>query len=129
MKVTTITYQRVLNLGDYNSARLEKTAQADEHEDQEVATQNLIESVERQIHEKAIHNKIDQEIRNRKKELASLITEYAVLKDNYESLNNQYKLLEAAQEINNREGEDSDIPFKSEPPEFDEAVEDMNKYF
>ncbi|MDZ8261715.1 hypothetical protein [Nostoc sp. ChiQUE01b] len=67
MKVTTITYQRVLNLSDYNSCRLEKTALADEFEDQEIATQTLIEGVERQIHESGIHKQIDKEIRDRKK--------------------------------------------------------------
>ncbi|MEH2377277.1 hypothetical protein [Nostoc sp.] len=86
MKVTTITYQRVLNLGDYNSARLEKTAQADEYEDQEVATQNLIESVERQIHEEQIYKQIDKEIRDRKKELTALKVEYAALSKQIELL-------------------------------------------
>ena len=89
MKVTTITYQRVLNLGDYNSARLEKTALADEFEDQEIATQNLIESVERQIHENAIHKQIDQEVRDRKEKLAVLKAEYAALSKQVELLKAQ----------------------------------------
>ncbi|MBN3926099.1 hypothetical protein [Nostoc sp. NMS4] len=90
MKVTTITYQRVLNMGDYNSCRLEKTALADEFEDQEIATQNLIESVLRQIHESAIQNQIDKEIRGQRKELAALKAEYA-------ELSKQVELLKAEQ--------------------------------
>lgn len=61
MQVTTITYQRVLNLGDFNLARLEKTALADEHEDHEVATQALIESVLRQLYEQNIHKQLDKD--------------------------------------------------------------------
>lgn len=112
MKVTTITYQRVLNLGDYNSARLEKTALADEYEDHEVATQSLIENVERQIREENIHKRLDQEIRDRKKELASLMTEYAILKDNYQSLHKKFEIL-SAQQTNSEEPDPDDIPFET----------------
>ncbi|MDZ8094681.1 MAG: hypothetical protein RMZ42_22505 [Nostoc sp. DedQUE05] len=87
MQVTTITYQRVLNLGDYNSCRLEKTAVIpDDYEDQEIATQNLIESVERQIHEENIHNQLDKEIRDRKKELMALKVEVENLKNELQRL-------------------------------------------
>ncbi|MBN3893653.1 MAG: hypothetical protein HWQ43_32585 [Nostoc sp. JL31] len=89
MKVTTITYQRVLNLGDYNSCRLEKTALADEFEDQEIATQNLIESVLRQLHDSAIQNQIDTEIRTSEKQLAALKAEYAALSKEVELLKAQ----------------------------------------
>ncbi|AVH73833.1 hypothetical protein [Nostoc sp. 'Lobaria pulmonaria (5183) cyanobiont'] len=90
MQVTTITYQRVLNLGDYNSARLEKTAVIpDDYEDHEVATQIIIESVERQIHEEHIHNQLDKEIRDRKKELAALKAEYKALQKELGILNEQ----------------------------------------
>ncbi|MBN3885624.1 MAG: hypothetical protein V7K64_02455 [Nostoc sp.] len=89
MKVTTITYQRTLNLGDYNSCRLEKTALADEFEDQEIATQNLIESVERQIHDEHIQNQIDKEIGGRRKQLALLKAEYAELSKQVELLKAQ----------------------------------------
>lgn len=90
MKVTTITYQRVLNIGDFNSCRLEKTALADEFEDHEEATQVLIESVERQIHENAIHKQIDQEVRDRREKLTVLKAEYA-------ALSKQVQLLKAQQ--------------------------------
>ncbi|MBN3944132.1 MAG: hypothetical protein HWQ40_30975 [Nostoc sp. NMS9] len=87
MQVTTITYQRVLNLGDYNSARLEKTAVIpDEYESHEYATQTLIESVERQIHEEHIHNLLDKEIRDRKKELTALKVEVENLKNELQRL-------------------------------------------
>ncbi|MEH1857499.1 MAG: hypothetical protein V7L21_05755 [Nostoc sp.] len=90
MQVTTITYQRVLNFGDYNSARLEKTAVIpDEYESHEYATQTLIESVERQIHEEHIHNLLDKEIRDRKKELMALKAEYAELSKQVELLKAQ----------------------------------------
>lgn len=90
MKVTTITFRRTLNLGNFNSAQLEKTALADEFEDQEVATQNLIESVLRQLHEEQIQNQIDYEIRDQRKELAALKAEY-------EALSKQVELLKAQQ--------------------------------
>ena len=91
MKVTTITYQRVLNLGDYNSCRLEKTALADEFVDHhEEATQRLIESVERQIHDNTIHKQVDKEIATREKLLADLKAEYA-------KLSKQVELLKAEQ--------------------------------
>ncbi|MDZ8134377.1 MAG: hypothetical protein RM049_03635 [Nostoc sp. DedQUE04] len=87
MQVTTITYQRVLNLGDYNSCRLEKTAVIpDDYEDEEIATQNLIESVEHQIHEENIHNQLDKEIRDRKKELTALSLEVESLKNELQRL-------------------------------------------
>lgn len=90
MKVTTITYQRVLNLGDYNSCRLEKTALADEFVDHhEEATQRLIESVERQIHDNTIRKQIDQEIRTGEKQLAALKAEYAELSKQVELLKAQ----------------------------------------
>ncbi|MEH2098044.1 hypothetical protein [Nostoc sp.] len=89
MKVTTIAYQRVLNLGDYNSCRLEKTALADEFEDHEEATQVLIESVERQIHESAIQEQIDKEIRGKRKQLAALRAEYTALSEQVELLKAQ----------------------------------------
>ncbi|MDZ8227035.1 hypothetical protein [Nostoc sp. ChiVER01] len=90
MKVTTITYQRVLNLGDYNSCRLEKTACADEFEDHEEATQTLIESVERQIHDEHIQNQIDKEIAARRKKIVALKAEY-------EEFSQQVELLKAQQ--------------------------------
>ncbi|MFN6488354.1 MULTISPECIES: hypothetical protein [unclassified Nostoc] len=87
MQVTTITYQRVLNLDDYNSCRLEKTALLPEdYQDHEIATQALIESVERQIHEEHIHNQLDKEIRDRKKELAALNVEVENLKNELQRL-------------------------------------------
>ncbi|MEH1897648.1 MAG: hypothetical protein V7K94_20555 [Nostoc sp.] len=107
MKVTTITYQRVLNLGNYNTARLEKTALADEFEDREVATQNLIESVLRQLHEEEIQNQIDKEIRDQRRELAALKAEYKALQEQLEILKEQNLVDDM---ILNGEGPASDDP-------------------
>lgn len=110
MKVTTITFRRTLNLGSYNSAQLEKTALADEFEDQEVATQNLIESVLRQLHEEEIQNQIDKEIRDQRKELASLKAEYAELSKQVELLKAEHPI---QQNLTEEEPDPGDIPFET----------------
>jgi hypothetical protein len=46
MKIKTITYQRVKNLGNYESERLEMTAELDPSEDDEVAIAELKARVE-----------------------------------------------------------------------------------
>jgi hypothetical protein len=46
MKIKTISYQRVVNLGNYESKRLELFAEVQEGEDEEVAISALMEKVE-----------------------------------------------------------------------------------
>jgi len=45
MRVKTITYQRVKSLGNYESERLEMTAQVDEDEDPILAAEQLRQDV------------------------------------------------------------------------------------
>ncbi|MEH2371964.1 hypothetical protein [Nostoc sp.] len=51
MKIKTISYQRVVNLGNYESKRLELFAEVQEGEDEEVAISALMEKVERKVSE------------------------------------------------------------------------------
>ena len=57
-----VTYQRVLNLGNYESKRLEISECIDADEDIEIATSRLMELVERKIREDS-QRKIEEEIR------------------------------------------------------------------
>ncbi|WP_414579613.1 hypothetical protein [Anabaena sp. CCY 9402-a] len=71
MQIKTITYQRVLNLGNYESKRLEMTAEIYEGDDLEFETTFLMEMVERKIREDAT-KKVEEEIRLLRKELRQL---------------------------------------------------------
>lgn len=71
MNIKTITYQRVLNLGNYESKRLEMTAEISEHEDAEYEISVLMEMVERKVREDA-KKAIEQEIRQLRNELREL---------------------------------------------------------
>ncbi|MBC1241861.1 hypothetical protein [Nostoc sp. 2RC] len=51
MEIKTISYQRVLNLGNYNTKRLEMTAQLNSDEDFDAATSALMQTVEVKIRE------------------------------------------------------------------------------
>ncbi len=75
MAIKNISYQRVLNLGDYNSKRLELFSEVLEGEDPEEAISGLMETVERKIREET-YQKIESEISQLKKELHELKREY-----------------------------------------------------
>ncbi|MBW4535202.1 MAG: hypothetical protein KME09_14805 [Pleurocapsa minor HA4230-MV1] len=49
MKYKTITYQRVKNLGNYESERLELSVELDEDDDEEVAIASLKSKVEQAL--------------------------------------------------------------------------------
>lgn len=98
-----ITYQRVLNLGDYNSKRLELSEEVLEGDDEEEAISRVMEKVERKIRED-VSTKIEQEIRQLKKELRELQTEYDMLKNQKENL----------QQIALPDPDPDDIPFDLE---------------
>ena len=85
MAIKNITYQRVINLGNYESKRLELFAEVLEGEDEEEAISRLMEMVERKVREDAA-TKIEQEIRQLKKGLRELQTEYDMLKNQKENL-------------------------------------------
>ncbi|MCC5627928.1 hypothetical protein [Nostoc sphaeroides] len=72
MAIKNITYQRVLNLGNYESKRLELSEEVFEGDDVEESISRVMEMVERKIREDAAI-KFEQEIRQRKKELRELV--------------------------------------------------------
>ncbi|MEH1790583.1 MAG: hypothetical protein V7L23_34730 [Nostoc sp.] len=51
MEIKTVAYQRVLNLGNYESKRLEMSAGLEPEDDINIATRDLIEIVEEKIRE------------------------------------------------------------------------------
>jgi hypothetical protein len=78
MAIKNITYQRVINLGNYESKRLELTAEVLEGEDEEEAITRLTEIVERKVREDNF-TKLEEEIRQLRKELTELKKEYETL--------------------------------------------------
>ncbi|MEH2415397.1 hypothetical protein [Nostoc sp.] len=115
MAIKNITYQRVLNLGNYESKRLELTEEVFEGDDEEESISRVMEMVERKIREDAA-TKFEQEIRQLKKELRELQTEYDMLKTSLENL-----------QLNAKPDPDpDDIPFESGSLT---ANNDPNKYF
>jgi predicted RNase H-like nuclease (RuvC/YqgF family) len=115
MAIKNITYQRVLNLGNYESKRLELFAEVLEGEDEQEAISRLMEMVERKVREDAAI-KFEQEIRQLKKELRELQTEYDMVKNQKENLQQNAK----------PDPDPDNIPFESGSSL---AVDDPNKYF
>lgn len=79
MQIKTITYQRVINLGNYESKRLEMTAEISERDDLEFETSVLMEMVERKVREEHVHA-IEVEISDLKAQLRLLRKEVAAAK-------------------------------------------------
>ena len=101
MSFKNITYQRVLNLGNYESKRLELSEEVFEGDDVEESISRVMEMVERKIREDA-STKIEQEIRQLQKELRELRKEYEAVKSSLLTL------------INTEEPNPDDIPFDPE---------------
>ena len=85
MAIKNITYHRVINLGNYESKRLDLTAEVLEGEGEEEAISRLMEMVERKVREDA-HSSIESEIRELKKKLRELKKEYETVKSSLETL-------------------------------------------
>ncbi|MHC5821354.1 MAG: hypothetical protein ACYT04_37145 [Nostoc sp.] len=109
MAIKTITYQRVLNLGNYESKRLELSEEVFEGDDAEESISRVMEMVERKIREDT-STKIDEEIRQQRKDLRDLKKEYEAVKSSLEKL------------TTTEEPNPDDIPFDNE-------LENVNKYF
>lgn len=118
MKITTITYQRVLNLYDYNSKRLEHSAEVLEGEDPEEETSKLMQFVERKIRED-VSTKVEEEIKERTRKLRELIKECEQVKSSLESLKPE------------KEPDSDDIPFNRGEIPKDSSIspDDTSKYF
>lgn len=78
MQIKTITYQRVLNLGNYESKRLEMSAEIHETDNIEAETSHLMEMVESKIRED-VTKEIESKIRELKNKLRELKNEYSTL--------------------------------------------------
>ncbi len=85
MAIKNITYQRVLNLGNYESKRLELSEEVFEGDDAEESISRVMEMVERKIREDA-STKIEEEIRQLRTQLRDLKKEYEAVKSSLESL-------------------------------------------
>ncbi len=91
-QIKTITYKRILNLGNYETKALEMSAELEELDHPESVTRNLVNIVENMIREP-----IEDEI---KAEIADLQEEYSRLSE----MNNRLKKeIEVKQEKSERE--------------------------
>lgn len=98
MKVKTITYKRIFNLGNYESKHLEETAEIDDHDDPDKAATELITIVERKVRER-----VDLEM------------QAADLRDDIKDLKRQIiQLTKEREALIKQEPEEDDIPFKPE---------------
>ena len=79
MQIKTITYQRVLNLGNFESKRLEMTVELSEDDNLEVESSRLMELVERKVREEHTQA-IELEISDLKAELRLLRKEVTAAK-------------------------------------------------
>jgi protein subunit release factor A len=87
MQIKTISYQRVLNLGNYESKQLELFAEVFETDDVEESISRLAEMVERKIREDA-SQKIEQEIRQLRQELRELQKQVTAVKSPVSEIDN-----------------------------------------
>lgn len=85
MQFKTITYQRVLNLGNYESKRLEMTADIGENDDYEAATGILMKTVEQKLREDA-SKEFRKQILDLEARKENLLDEIAKLKDELKQL-------------------------------------------
>lgn len=85
MAIKNITYQRVINLGNYESKRLELSEEVFEGDDAEESISRVMEMVERKIREDTF-TKLEEEIRQRRKELREIKKEYETVKSAIETV-------------------------------------------
>lgn len=109
MQVKTISYKRVLNLGNYENKHLELFAEVLEGEDEEEAISRLAEMVERKIREQA-GKEFNKEILKLEATRNNLFDEIAALKDELKRLG------KIKDEPPIQEADPDDIPFKGGDP-------------
>ncbi|MEH2312364.1 MAG: hypothetical protein V7K35_13415 [Nostoc sp.] len=112
MAIKNITYQRAINLGNYESKRLELSAEVLEGDDPNEETSRLMEMVERKIRED-VSTKMEEEIRQLRMCLRELQKEYQTVKSSLEKSETE------------EEPNPDEIPFDPQQPQ----LEDLNKYF
>lgn len=98
MQFKTISYKRILNLGNYESKHLELSADIHEGDDLDAETSRLMEVVERKIRED-VTQKIELEIQELRRELREMKKEQRAAKS----------VLKAEEEVS-----EDDIPFDAE---------------
>ncbi|MBN4004769.1 hypothetical protein [Nostoc sp. LPT] len=108
MKIKTITYQRVVNLGNYESKRLELFAELQEGENEEVAISALMEKVEQNVTQQSF---LLIEIKDLKNEIKDLKKEIAELESKKDKLTGV------------EEPNPDDIPFDSGGPTSDDPAD------
>jgi uncharacterized sporulation protein YeaH/YhbH (DUF444 family) len=75
MEIKTISYERVLNLGNYENKKLALFAEVSEGDDVDESISRVMETVERKIREEA-HAQAEADLRQLKQELRQLKQEY-----------------------------------------------------
>ncbi|MFN6515687.1 MAG: hypothetical protein RMY29_014495 [Nostoc sp. CreGUA01] len=100
MQIKTISYQRVLNLGNYESKRLELYAEVLEGEDPDVATTKLIEKVESKIREE-VESGIVERIEKLKTQEWELQAQVKELKTQFQELRRANAQLTQTQQTSN----------------------------
>ncbi|MDZ7953353.1 hypothetical protein [Nostoc sp. DedQUE09] len=88
MQIKTISYKRVINLGNYENKHLELFAEVEEGEDVETAISSLAELVERKIREET-EKEIKLEILRLQETEANLIDQISDLKPQLKALKYQ----------------------------------------
>ncbi|MEH2050909.1 hypothetical protein [Nostoc sp.] len=81
MKIKTISYHRVINLGNYESKRLELFAEVEEGEDPEAAISSLAELVERKARESFELIFDVRELKRERRELSKEVEQLKAEKD------------------------------------------------
>lgn len=88
MKTKTITYKRILNLGNYESKHLEECVEIDDGENVDIAASELMQRVERKIREET-EREIKLEIERLQEREANLIDQIHDLKSQLKALKYQ----------------------------------------
>lgn len=86
MKITTISYQRVKNLGNYESERLDMAADLDEGEDPISGANALRDLVEQQLNVRESAKQLQAEEFETRAEIARLKNQFAELKDHWDKV-------------------------------------------
>lgn len=81
MKIKTISYKRVINLGNYENKHLELFAEVEESEDVETAISSLAELVERKARENFELIFDVRELKNQRRELSKEVEKLKAEKD------------------------------------------------
>ncbi len=125
MKYKTITYQRVLNLGNYENKKLELSAELDDGEDVHEAFSELQETTESQIRSELL-TKIEIRIKELTKEKIQLIEQVSDLKHRVRDLN--YLVDEYEAKLQEDGGVEAHIPFDQKSKISDDNPDPLSSF-